>query len=274
LARLISSSSIVNETLIDEFTAAVAAAAVAVRKLDQARPRVNLKPDGSPVTAADELSQAMLLDAVARLMPGIAVVAEEMASLPTQLGDIFVLVDPLDGTREYIAGSSEYTINLAIVQAGDPIVGIVAAPALGLIYRGMVGSGAERLIMDADSARWRDARSIRVRSAGPEGLVAMVSRSHLDPATVALLDRLGVVSRTACGSALKFCRIAEGEADIYPRLATTCEWDVAAGHALVVAAGGTVTSPDGSPLSYGGALRGFRIPAFVASARIQGSQGR
>jgi len=255
----------VNEALMAMLTAEVAAAALATLDVARLGANVRLKADQSPVTDADERSQAILLQAMARLMPGVAVVSEEMAIRPTRLGDLFVLIDPLDGTKEYVAGSSEYTVNLAIVRDGAPVAGIVAVPAEGLIYRGIVGHGAERLAMSGDGRASSTAQPIKVRVAPHGGLIAAVSRSHLDPATVALLDRLHVARRVACGSALKFCRVAEGIADIYPRLATTCEWDVAAGHALVAAAGGAVTLPEGGALRYGDvAKRDFRIPAFIA----------
>src|SRR3984893_11221426 len=255
----------IDETLIARLTAEVAVAAAATLEIARTGVNVRLKADRSPLTDADERSQTILLAAMARLMPGLPVVSEEMASRPSRLGDVFVLIDPLDGTKEYVAGSSEYTVNLAIVRNGDPVVGIVAVPAEGLIYRGVVGYGAERLSMSADGAlAASSARSIEVRAPPQGSLVAAVSRSHLDAATVALLDRLGVTRRVACGSALKFCRVAEGIADIYPRLATTCEWDVAAGHALVTAAGGTMTLPGGGTLRYGDAASDFRIPAFIA----------
>jgi 3'(2'), 5'-bisphosphate nucleotidase len=261
-----SDQAIVDEALMAQLTAEVAAAAAATLAVARKGVSVRIKADQSPVTDADERSQAILLQAMARLMPGVAVVSEEMAVQPSRLGDVFALIDPLDGTKEFVAGSSEYTVNLAIVQDGEPVVGIVAVPAEGLIYRGRARQGAERLAMSragaiADAAA---ARPIRIRSAPRGGVVAAVSRSHLESATVELLDRLHVKERVPCGSALKFCRVAEGIADIYPRLATTCEWDVAAGHALVTAAGGTVTRPDGRALRYGDVARDFRIPAFIA----------
>ena len=252
---------IVDEALLAKLTAEVAVAAAAT--LTAAR-NVRIKADRSPVTDADERSQAILLQAMARLMPGVAVVSEEMAIRQSRLGDVFAVIDPLDGTKEFVAGSSEYTVNLAIIQDREPVVGIVAVPAEGLIYRG-TWKGAERLAMSrsgiSDSAA---AQPIRIRNAPRGGVVAAVSRSHLDCATVALLDRLQVRQRVACGSALKFCRVAEGVADIYPRLATTCEWDVAAGHALVAAAGGTVTLPEGGALRYGAVAGDFRVSAFIA----------
>ena len=252
---------IVDEALLAKLTAEVAVAAAAT--LTAAR-NVHIKADRSPVTDADERSQAILLQAMARLMPGVAVVSEEMAIRPSRLGDVFAVIDPLDGTKEFVAGSSEYTVNLAIIQHREPVVGIVAVPAEGLIYRG-TWKGAERLAMSRsgipDSAA---AQPIRIRNAPRGGVVAAVSRSHLDCATVALLDRLHVRQRVACGATLKFCRIAEGVADIYPRLAMTCEWDVAAGHALVAAAGGTVTLPEGGALRYGDVAGDFRVSAFIA----------
>jgi 3'(2'), 5'-bisphosphate nucleotidase len=271
---------IADAALMAKLTAQVAVAAAATLDVARSGPDVRLKADRSPVTDADERSQAILLEAAARLLPGVAVVSEEMASRPSRLGDVFVLIDPLDGTKEYVAGSSEYTVNLAIVQGTTPVVGFVAVPAEGLIYRGIVGRGAERVAMSPDGTlRAADgALPVRVRPAPPGRLVAAVSRSHLDTATVALLDRLGVTERVACGSALKLCRVAEGIADIYPRLATTCEWDVAAGHALVAAAGGTVTLPDGGALRYGNATSDFRVPAFIAwgdrDGVISGGAGR
>jgi 3'(2'), 5'-bisphosphate nucleotidase len=251
-----------DRTLVQGLTKAVAAAALAILKIGGARD-IRTKADLTPVTAADERSQALLLEAASKLMPGVDMVAEEMASRPVEPGDPFVLIDPLDGTREYVVGSGEYTVNLAVVQAGRPVAGFIAVPAAGLLYRGIAGLGAERLHIRADGGLG-DPESLRTRAAPRDGLAGTVSRSHLDPATVALLDRLGVKTRLPCGSALKFCRIAEGAADLYPRLATTCEWDVAAGHALVEAAGGAVTSPRGTPLRYGDGAGDFRIPAFIA----------
>ncbi len=256
---------IVDQILLGALTQAAARAAASTLQ-GRAEFQVRIKADQSPVTDADERSQAILLQAVSRLLPGIPVVSEEMANRPSELADVFICIDPLDGTKEFIAGSPEYTVNLAILSNGAPVAGVVAVPAYGLIYRGIVGGVVERIGMGTDGAVAPDAaiEPIRRRTARPGGLVAAVSRSHLDGATVALLDRLGIATRLPCGSALKFCRVAEGAADIYPRLATTCEWDVAAGHALVEAAGGSVTTPDGGLLRYGDAAGDFRIPAFIA----------
>jgi 3'(2'), 5'-bisphosphate nucleotidase len=254
---------IVDNKLLAKLSAEVAIASAAVRAASRT---ARLKADDTPVTEADERSQALLLEAMARLLPGIAVVSEEMAARPSQLGDVFILIDPLDGTKEFVNGSDEYTVNLAIIKDREPVAGIVAVPASGVIYRGRVGHGADRLAMlpeggvqDASAAQ-----PIQVRKPPRDGMVAAVSRSYLDAASVALLERLHVRNRVPCGSALKFCRIAEGAADIYPRLAPTREWDVAAGHAVLAAAGGTVTRPDGGTLRYGDGASDYCIPAFIA----------
>jgi 3'(2'), 5'-bisphosphate nucleotidase len=249
--------------LVQGLTEAVAVASVAILEISRGALDIRTKANATPVTAADERAQALLLEATSRLMPGVDMVAEEMADLPARPGDPFVLIDPLDGTKEYVAGTGEYTENLAVVQAGRPVAGFIAVPAAALLYRGIAGIGAERMHIRPDGGL-SDPTPIRTRPAPRNALVGTVSRSHLDPATVALLDRFGVKTRLPCGSALKFCRIAEGAADLYPRLATTCEWDVAAGHALVEAAGGAVTSPHGAPLRYGHGAGDFRIPAFIA----------
>jgi 3'(2'), 5'-bisphosphate nucleotidase len=227
-----------------------------------------IKADGSSVTAADEASEAVILEALARLIPGVTVVSEEAAAraAPPALGTSCVLVDPLDGTREFLAGRDEFTVNLAIVTKGIPIAGIVAAPARGLLWRGVGGGGAERLRLKTagKTGETGEATAIRTRRWPGRGAVATVSRSHLDPATVAYLARLGEIKREGCGSSLKFCKIAQGDADIYPRLAPTSEWDIAAGHAVLAAAGGIVTSADGAPLAYCRSATGFGVPAFIA----------
>jgi 3'(2'), 5'-bisphosphate nucleotidase len=250
----------VDARLLDELTTLVSRAAAVV----MAKPPANLarrsKSDLSPVTEADEASEGILLEGLARLLPGLPVVSEEAGGVAAP---DFVLVDPLDGTRELLAGRDEFTINVAIILARRPALGIVCAPALALLWRGMIGAGAERVIF-APGAEPTDAGRVAIHtSRRRDGLIAAVSRSHLDAATDAFVARLPNATRLVCGSALKFCRVAEGTADLYPRLSPTFEWDVAAGHALLTAAGGAVTTPDGALLTYG--RPGFRIPAFIAS---------
>jgi 3'(2'), 5'-bisphosphate nucleotidase len=256
--------------LLDGLTAIAAHAAAAILAIAPSDLAPHDKPDLTPVTAADKASEATILEGLGRLLPGVPVVSEETAAavLAENLGSRFVLVDPLDGTRELLAGRDEFTVNIALIIGGHPVAGVVAAPARGLLWRGIVGTRAERLVLSPSigSQAAREARAIhtsaRSKAGHNSGLVALVSRSHLDPVTEAYLATLNPAERIACGSALKFCQLAEGTADLYPRLAPTSEWDVAAGHAVLAAAGGSVCTPDGRPLLYGQA--GFRIPAFIA----------
>lgn len=250
--------------LLDDLTALVARASTLIRSMAEKGVSRRLKEDKSPVTAADEASEALILEGLSRLLPGVPVIAEEMAArgaLPP-LDASFLVVDPLDGTKEFLAGTDEFTVNVAIVTRGVPILGVVSAPNRGLVWRGVVGAKAERLRMLADSAD--QAEPIRTRRWPQHDAVAVMSRSHLDAATEAFLTRLGPIARKPGGSAIKFCQIAEGAADVYPRLATVCEWDVAAGQALLVAAGGIVVTPDGRPVAYGRSAENFRVPAFIA----------
>ena len=245
--------------LMQHLTAIVARAAEAIQQCGASSLR--RKADGSPVTAADEAAEAVILQGLERLTPDIPIVSEERwAGDPTSAVSAsltYFLVDPLDGTREFIAGRDEFTINIALVNLGTPLTGIIAAPATDLAWRGIVGRGAERLTLTGQSER--TAIRTRPRSARP---VIMISRSHLDADTQAYLAGVAQASSVTCGSSIKFCRIAEGSADLYPRLAPTHDWDVAAGHALVLAAGGDVRAANGSPLIYGTPKR--LIPDFIA----------
>jgi 3'(2'), 5'-bisphosphate nucleotidase len=247
--------------LLEEMTAISIAAAEAIGSL-LADKGVRVKADGSPVTAADEAAEAVIRDGLARLGLPLPVISEESADLGEAgiAAPSFILVDPLDGTREFIAGRNEYTINIGLVADGAPAAGVITAPALGRIWRGVVGHGAERLQFSA--GRTSRPETIRTRPRTNADLLVMVSRSHLDAPTEAYLKRWPAARRVASGSALKFCRVAEGDADLYPRLGPTHDWDVAAGHAIVVAAGGCVLGPSGAPLAYGSA--GLKIPAFLA----------
>jgi 3'(2'), 5'-bisphosphate nucleotidase len=231
---------------------------------------VRLKDDNSPVTNADEASEAILLAGLARLLPGVPVISEESVGpasvLPTRQDSLFVLVDPLDGTRELVAGRDEYTVNVAVIVEGRPVLGIVAAPAAHVLWRGVAGRGAERLQIAPAEATSRavDARPITTRRWPAQSPVALVSRSHPDAGTAALLEALPSARREACGSSVKFCRLAEGTGDLYPRLSPTSEWDIAAGHAVLAAAGGAVLAIDGTPLSYGDPARAHLVASFVA----------
>jgi 3'(2'), 5'-bisphosphate nucleotidase len=258
----------VDGRLLDELTTIVSAAGAAILAARAGSLDVRAKADLSPVTAADHAAEVVILEGLARLLPGVCVVSEEAAgrALPDRIPGSFVLVDPLDGTRELLAGRDEFTINVALLSGGRPRAGIVAAPAAGILWRGIEGRGAERLRLSpgAPAGAAHERSEIRTRPSPRSGLVAAVSRSHLEPQTEAFLARLPIADRRACGSAVKFCQIAEGAADVYPRLSATCEWDVAAGHAVLAAAGGTVLTPQGAPLTYGRLFESFRVPAFVA----------
>jgi 3'(2'), 5'-bisphosphate nucleotidase len=247
--------------LLAELTASLVRASAAILAVTPAALAPRHKADQSPVTAADEASEAVILRDLSRLLPGLPVVSEEAGAGRPAIGRDFLLIDPLDGTREFLGGRPEYTVNLAIVRDRTPILGVIAAPALGLVWRGVVGQGAERLHV-SDGAAVEPA-AIRTRPA-PDRLIAALSRSHLDTATAALTDRLPIAERMMCGSALKFCRVAEGSADVYPRLSPTSEWDVAAGHAVIAAAGGSVTTQGGEALSYGNVDQNLLIPGFLA----------
>jgi 3'(2'), 5'-bisphosphate nucleotidase len=264
--------------LLERLSLLASRAAAAIREIRDPSAGQRIKPDRSPVTAADEAAEAVILDGLARLLPDVAVVSEEAIGrhAPPRLGVHFFLVDPLDGTREFIAGLDEYTVNIALVRSGVPAIGVIAAPARGLLWRAAAGLGAERLVLapgdPPEAARERVAIRGRARPAGT--LRVLVSRSHLDPATENYVTRLPQVERVRCGSSLKFCQLAEGSADLYPRLGPTSQWDIAAGHALVLAAGGAMTAPDGQPLRYGsGDGAGFLVPGFVAWADRNAAAG-
>jgi 3'(2'), 5'-bisphosphate nucleotidase len=257
--------------LIDALTTLVSRAAAAILEVRARALNPRTKADQSPVTAADDASEAIILEGAARLLPGVPVISEEAiaSGAVATIASEFILVDPVDGTRELVAGRDEFTINLALVRDGAPALGIVAAPALGVMWRTAPGGGAERFRLAPGAAA--DAATeivkIRTRAMPMSDIVAAVSRSHFDPATDAFLTTLGAqfgtITRLASGSAIKLGRVAEGSADVYPRLAPTHQWDVAAGHAIVAAAGGVVTTPDRLPLSYRPA-EGLRVPGFIA----------
>ncbi len=229
------------------------------------------KADKSPVTVADQDSEAIILEGLARTAPGVAVVSEEAAAaghIPA-VGGTFFLVDPLDGTKPFIRREPYFTINIGLVENGTPVFGLVYAPALEDFYVtvGPGQAGAARLPPSSEAGTLAACglEPLRTRVPDPNALGALLSQTHLDTATERFLDRYSVVERRAVSSSLKFGLLARGEADVYPRAGGTSEWDTAAGHALLVAAGGTVTAFDGSPLLYG--KPGFRNSGFVAWGR-------
>lgn len=229
---------------------------------------VTAKDDASPVTEADQRAEALITPALQALLPAVPVVAEEAATAGLSrtadaLGNRFWLVDPLDGTREFIDRNGEFTVNVALVEDGQPVLGVVLAPALGRLYLGARGVGA--FVQQGDDAGSR--RAIACRPPPARGLTVLASRSHADRAALdAFLAPYRVAQFVSAGSSLKLCRIAEGEADLYPRLGRTMEWDIAAGQAVLEAAGGQVRDLQGRPLRHG--KPGFENPHFVASGPI------
>lgn len=225
------------------------------------------KADASPVTEADKRAEAIILADLANLAPDIPVLAEEAASegnIPA-LGDEFFLVDPLDGTREFINRTGEFTVNIALIRNGRPALGVVYAPAAEKLYAGVVGDGAWRMDTNA-SGSLKERHAIRAAALPDKNLIAVASRSHRSPETDEYLAMLDVADFAAAGSSLKFCLIAEGAAHIYPRFGRTMEWDTGAGQAVLEAAGGKVcVHPSGDMLTYNKRERGFDNPYFIAS---------
>lgn len=252
------------QALIEPLTDLVVRASAAI--LDVTKITANDKPDGSPVTQADLAADAIIVDGLKRLAPDVPVVSEERIDRATgPFAASFFIVDPLDGTREFIAGHNDYTVNVALVTGGRPQLGVIGAPALGLLWRGVVGVGAERLKLTNDAGARNASRTpIHTRPLPEEQWIAAVSRSHLDSRTDAFIRQRGSATRLPIGSALKFCRVAEGSADVYPRLSAISEWDIAAGHAIVEAAGGVVADSRGKPLRFGERQGDFSVPEFVA----------
>lgn len=222
---------------------------------------VALKSDDSPLTQADLIAHQLIAQKLTAWMPDIPVVSEEDAqSLQFRRpSGAFWLVDPLDGTKEFLARSGEFTVNIALIQDAKAVLGVVVAPALGLAYWGGCGLGAFRV---------QDGRAEPIQVAQPvasgQPLRIVASKSHMNEETMQFMDKLGPHVLVQAGSSLKFCRVAEGAADLYPRLGPTCEWDTAAAQAIVEAAGGHVTRLDGTPLDYG--KPDVLNPYFVAAS--------
>lgn len=237
--------------LLEQLAEAAREAGEAILRIRRRGFEVETKSDRSPVTQADRAAERIILDALARAAPGVPVIAEEEVAagrIPAH-GDTYFLVDPLDGTKDFVRGGADYTVNIGLIEEGVPRLGVVFTPEQQVVHAGLVGDGAWR-----DDGRGRCAIATRRRSVF---LTALASKSHFNQATADYLEHVAPgCAHLAVGSSLKFCILAEGGADIYPRLSPTSEWDTAAGHAVVVAAGGRVDGPDGFSLRYD-------KPAFV-----------
>lgn len=246
--------------LLPEVALAARQAGVAIREHYEGDFAVKRKTDGSPVTAADHASEAVMLEALLRLTPDIPVVSEEEVEagrFPDTSGGRFWLVDPLDGTKEFVKRNGEFAVVVGLVIDFKPVAGVIYAPVLDVLYAGGTGQ----------AWREREGRSERLsaRVASSDGLVVAISRSHISEKFESYLATLPLKGRVLCGSALKFGLLAAGEADIYPRFGQTMEWDTAAGHAILEAAGGRVETKDGGPLLYG--KPGFLNHGFIARGR-------
>lgn len=255
--------------LVDELLPAFLAAGRIEMGYFSAGVAVERKSDRSPVTAADREAEAVLVTALARIAADIPVVAEEAsaAGVVPETDGTFFLVDPLDGTREFIDGRPEFTVNVGLVRDRKPVFGIVYAPASGLLFA-TVGPGQAAQATIAPDAAPADLAAlswqpIRAREPDPEGLVAVESFSHRSAETADVLARYRVSQTRRAGSSLKFCLIARGEVDFYPRIGPTCEWDTAAAQAVLEAAGGSVLTLTGEPLAYGKAPK-YLNPHFIA----------
>ncbi len=249
---------------------AIAVEAGAVIMAIYAKPvEVTLKDDRSPVTRADVEAEAVILKGLAEFDPQTPVIAEEAVAGGKKpvATPRFYLVDPLDGTREFISRNGEFTVNIAVIESGHPVIGVIFAPAIGRLFCGETGKGAWQASFSVgDNLADIGWQKFSIPALPSDNIIAVASRSHRDQQTQDWLAEKGVKNIVSAGSSLKFCLVATGEAHLYPRFGRTMEWDTGAGHAIVVAAGGKVVTQDGCPLEYGKEQRGFDNPAFFASA--------
>ncbi|HEY0629789.1 MAG TPA: 3'(2'),5'-bisphosphate nucleotidase CysQ [Sphingomicrobium sp.] len=234
------------KALLEALIVAARAAGAEILKLVERGFEVETKHDESPVTVCDRAAEHIILEFLEQAAPGVPVIAEEEVAagrIPAH-GDVYFLVDPLDGTKEFVRGGDDYTVNIGLIEGRQPKLGVVYQPACDRLWAGLVGEGA---FIEAEGER----RPIQCRPLG-DTRVAVASKSHLTQSTVDYLaEVIGLCEHVSVGSSLKFCIVAEGKADIYPRLSPTSEWDTAAGHAVLLAAGGRVDGLDGKPLQYG-----------------------
>jgi len=255
--------------LLEAMIAAAVDAGRAAHEIYTAGFDVQRKADHTPVTQADLAAEAIILERLRQAAPDVPIVAEEEVAAGRQpaIGREFFLVDPLDGTKEFIQRIGDFTVNIALIRDGVPVMGVVYAPVTSGLFIGNVEDGwAQRSHQPTDSKGVAHRAPIRVRAAPTQGLTVVVSRSHATPETETYLEQYSVAERVSVGSSLKFCLVAAGEADLYPRLGPTMEWDTAAGQAVLVAAGGTVLAPGGAPLEYGKA--GLRNSHFIAGGAL------
>ncbi len=244
----------------------VKAGAAIMDVYDRGAGDIRLKEDESPVSEADEVGEALIIGELTRLVPDVPIVAEEACAKdgkPSVVGR-YILVDPLDGTREFISRNGEFTVNIALIEGTVPIAGAVYAPALSRLWAAGTKAWSCTVAPGTTLPSPGERRPLRTRACPAGDWTALASRSHTDPATERFLANLPIGDRRAAGSSLKFCVLADGEADLYPRFGTTMEWDTAAGDAVLRAAGGVVLQPDGQSFGYG--KPGYKNGPFVAWA--------
>jgi len=264
----VSNRQVADSRLLEAMIGAAVEAGGAAHAIYRGEFAVERKADDSPVTAADHAAQAIILQRLAQAARLPVIAEEEVAAgrVPA-IGEEFFLVDPLDGTKEFIQRRGEFTVNIALIRAGVPVLGVVYAPVDASLYLGNAETmSASRSTQRTASNTATPRQPIRIRPVPARGLTAVVSRSHATPETDAYLAHYTVADRVSIGSSLKFCLVAAGEADLYPRLGPTMEWDTAAGHAVLAAAGGSVLVAGGAPLRYG--KPGFRNSFFIASGSL------
>jgi 3'(2'), 5'-bisphosphate nucleotidase len=259
--------------LVDPLFSAVLEAGALILEIRRHGHKVERKSDFSPVTEADREAEAAILRRLAEVAPMVPVIAEEAvaAGRIPKVGMEFFLVDPLDGTKEFVRGGNDFTVNIGLIRDGAPVLGVIYTPATGDLYAGVAGAGAWKIAVSDGHVGART--PIRVRPAPVGPILVVASRSHRTPETDAFISRYEVANLVSAGSSLKFCLVAAGEADLYPRLGTTMQWDTAAGDAIVRAAGGKVLTMEGDPLGYGptegtGAVA-FQNPWFVVAGGIE-----
>jgi 3'(2'),5'-bisphosphate nucleotidase len=258
--------------IVDPLVSAAIEAGALILEVRRRGHKVERKSDFSPVTEADRVAEAAILAALARVAPDLPVIAEEAvaAGRIPKVGKEFFLVDPLDGTKEFVKGGNDFTVNIGLIRDGIPVLGVIYTPATRDLYAGVAGSGAWKI--EIAGGKIGDRTPIHVRPAPRGPILVVASRSHRTPETDAFIAKYEVGSLVSAGSSLKFCLVAAGEADLYPRLGTTMQWDTAAGDAIVRAAGGKVMTMAGDPLPYGptGApgAAAFQNPWFVVAGGI------
>jgi len=267
MSKAVSFDGALYATLVEKLSLSAIQAGEKIMEVYHAGIDVEYKSDSSPVTQADAAAEEIILADLAKYAPDIPVVAEESAAAGNipDVSDLFWLVDPLDGTKEFINKGQHFTVNIALIKDAAPIFGIIYVPVLRTLYRTTSPTSVEMAQVDED-LNISTPTALNVRDIPESGPVGVASKSHRDPETNAFLEKHNIRDTKSVGSSLKFCLLADGSADIYPRFGPTMEWDTGAGDAIVRAAGGKVTHPDGRDFQYG--KDDYRNGAFIACGKM------